>query len=390
MSFSIFDFDIALCSGENVVIYNIQENKERIVTLPKLTGIQENNTHNNEDIESFHALMSVNFSNDGEYLSICTNRKQLCLYKRKSLEIVSNRTLIRAASKVRFTKNNDIVVADKSGDAYLFSTSKPLENGTLLLGHLSMLLDILVTSDEKYIITADRDEKIRVSKFPNCYNIASYCLGHKKFVNNIAEVPHDREILVSCGGDGVFIFWNYKTGTEIYTYPFKDGLQDEDTDIRKLSRLLEESNVEESVIAVPVKQMQISMLNDLTSIISISLFCCKRVFIYCVTGKKDGNLVVKYLQSVLIEDEPLECHLKENRLWILTNENLKVYELVENSFSKDLEMTQKLEKLNESWKKLRSNASDRTLFPILYKRKFDNVQEYQERKKSRLIDKKIE
>ncbi|XP_033219728.1 tRNA (guanine-N(7)-)-methyltransferase non-catalytic subunit wdr4 isoform X2 [Belonocnema kinseyi] len=347
MSFSIFDFDIALCSGENVVIYNIQENKERIVTLPKLTGIQENNTHNNEDIESFHALMSVNFSNDGEYLSICTNRKQLCLYKRKSLEIVSNRTLIRAASKVRFTKNNDIVVADKSGDAYLFSTSKPLENGTLLL-------------------------------------------GHKKFVNNIAEVPHDREILVSCGGDGVFIFWNYKTGTEIYTYPFKDGLQDEDTDIRKLSRLLEESNVEESVIAVPVKQMQISMLNDLTSIISISLFCCKRVFIYCVTGKKDGNLVVKYLQSVLIEDEPLECHLKENRLWILTNENLKVYELVENSFSKDLEMTQKLEKLNESWKKLRSNASDRTLFPILYKRKFDNVQEYQERKKSRLIDKKIE
>lgn len=258
------------------------------------------------------------------------------------------------------------------------------------LGHLSMLLDILVTSDEKYIITADRDEKIRVSKFPNSYNIASYCLAHKKFVNNIAEVPHDREILVSCGGDGVFIFWDYKTGKEIYTFPFKDGLQDEDTDIGKLSRLLEESNVEESVIALPVKQMHISKLNDQTSIISISLFCCKRVFIYSVTGKKDSKLLVKYLQSILIEDEPLECLLKENRLWILTNENLKVYELVDNRFSKDLEMTQKLEKLNESWKKLRSNASDRTLFPILYKRKFDNVQEYQERKKSRLIDKKIE
>ena len=141
MSFSIFDYNIALCSGENVVIYNIQNNTERIVTLPKLMSLQENNTHNNEEIETFHALTSVNFSNDGEYLSICTNRKQLCLYKRKSLDIVANRTLIRAASKVSFTKGNDIVVADKSGDAYLFSTSKPLENGTLLLG---MFLKFLI------------------------------------------------------------------------------------------------------------------------------------------------------------------------------------------------------------------------------------------------------
>ena len=251
-----------------------------------------------------------------------------------------------------------------------------------------MLLDILITSDGKYIITADRDEKIRVSKFPNSYNITSYCLGHKKFVNNVAEVPHDREILVSCGGDGVFIFWDYKTGKEIYTFSFKEDLKD--TDIEKLQSLLEDNNVEESMIVLPVKQMQIAKLNDLTSIISISLFCCQRVFIYSVTGSKDSNLIVEPLQSILIEEEPLECLLKENRLWTLTNQNLQAYKLMDNSFCKDVEMMQKLEKLNESWKKLRSNASDKTLFPILYKRKFDNVQEYQERKRSRLIDKKIE
>lgn len=136
MSFSIFNNDIILCTGENVVTYNIEDNKENIVTLPKLSNVHDNNTHNNEDIEAFHALTSVNFSNDGEYFSVCTNRKQLCLYKRKDLEIVSNRSLVRAGSKVRFTKSNDIVVADKSGDAYLFSTSKPLENGSLLLGTL--------------------------------------------------------------------------------------------------------------------------------------------------------------------------------------------------------------------------------------------------------------
>ena len=134
MSFSIYKSEVALCSGENVVIFNIQDNKENIITLPKLNYVKENNTHNNEDIDAFHALTSVQFSNDGEYLSVCTNRKQLCLFKRRSLEIVSNRTLVRTASKINFTKSNDIVVADKSGDAYLFSTSKPLEDGRLLLG----------------------------------------------------------------------------------------------------------------------------------------------------------------------------------------------------------------------------------------------------------------
>lgn len=134
MSFSVYNNDIVLCSGENIVAYNIEKNEENILTLPKLNNLQENNTHNNEEIEAFHTLMSVNFSSDGEYLSVCTNRKQLCLYRRNELEIISNRCLVRAASKVCFTKSNDIVVADKSGDAYLFSTSKPMENGKLLLG----------------------------------------------------------------------------------------------------------------------------------------------------------------------------------------------------------------------------------------------------------------
>ena len=32
------------------------------------------------------------------------------------------------------------------------------------LGHLSMLLDLQISLDSKYVITADRDEKIRVSR----------------------------------------------------------------------------------------------------------------------------------------------------------------------------------------------------------------------------------
>ena len=55
-------------------------------------------------------------------------------------------------------------------------------NGTLVLGHASLLTTFLLTPDEQYIITADRDEHIRVSWFPQGYNIERYCLGHEKYV----------------------------------------------------------------------------------------------------------------------------------------------------------------------------------------------------------------
>ena len=70
-------------------------------------------------------------------------------------------------------QGNDILVADRSGDVYrCVPSQKPL----LLLGHVSILTCMLTTPTR--IITGDRDEKIRVSKFPNAYNIESFCLGH--------------------------------------------------------------------------------------------------------------------------------------------------------------------------------------------------------------------
>jgi tRNA (guanine-N(7)-)-methyltransferase subunit TRM82 len=53
--------------------------------------------------------------------------------------------------------------------------------GQLILGHASPLNAFLLTNDEKYIVTADRDEHIRVSWYPQGYNIEMYCLGHLKY-----------------------------------------------------------------------------------------------------------------------------------------------------------------------------------------------------------------
>lgn len=84
-----------------------------------------------------------------------------------------------------------------------------------IFGHLSMLLDLLVTPDSKYVVTADRDEKIRVSHFPNAYNIHGFCLGHTNYVASLtllapaSSSSAKTQILVSASGDGTLRSWDY-------------------------------------------------------------------------------------------------------------------------------------------------------------------------------------
>lgn len=62
------------------------------------------------------------------------------------------------------------------------------------------------------IITSDRDEKIKISQYPDCHEIEAFCLGHTEFVSSIDILPHDERILLSISGDGKIKFWNYKIG----------------------------------------------------------------------------------------------------------------------------------------------------------------------------------
>ena len=76
-----------------------------------------------------------------------------------------------------------------------------------------MLLDIKLSKCGKFIITCDRDEKIRVSHYPNAYNIHNFCLGHTDFVTSMAL--HQDTYLISGSGDGTLRLWNFLKGKEI-------------------------------------------------------------------------------------------------------------------------------------------------------------------------------
>lgn len=105
----------------------------------------------------------------------------------------------------------------------------------LLLGHVSMLTDIAFVDlcidpesavSRPYIITADRDEHIRVSRGPpQCHIIQTYCLGHTAFVSRLCVLPWNTSILISGGGDDYILAWRWAEGKLLQKIPIPvDGI----------------------------------------------------------------------------------------------------------------------------------------------------------------------
>jgi WD40 repeat protein len=120
----------------------------------------------------------------------------------------------------------------------LRTTNKPSEKTgpnfehQLLLGHVSMLTDIAYVQlnefesphgkSGSYILTADRDEHIRVSRGPpQAHIIETFCLGHKEFVSKLCIPRFLPTTLISGGGDGFLYVWSWAKGSVLQKFDMK-------------------------------------------------------------------------------------------------------------------------------------------------------------------------
>lgn len=169
-------------------------------------------------------------SDCGKYLATSGDDKKLKTWQVDDLKLLSSRVLPKKPTYINFANHKDILVADKFGDIFryqlhpnsnesssgcerdaLASHENP-SGGELILGHASLLTTFLLTADGQYIVTADRDEHIRVSWYPQGYTIESYCLGHQKYVSALHIPSFSSSTLISGGGDSVLKIWDWMSG----------------------------------------------------------------------------------------------------------------------------------------------------------------------------------
>ena len=105
-----------------------------------------------------------------------------------------------------------VYVADKFGEVWRVSLSDLLDKGKnalhVIAGHISLLTDMIVT--EHFILTCDRDEKIRITLRDRPWIIDQFLLEHTEYVSRMILLG--AEHVVSGGGDKELMLWHWRPG----------------------------------------------------------------------------------------------------------------------------------------------------------------------------------
>ncbi|KFO85601.1 tRNA (guanine-N(7)-)-methyltransferase non-catalytic subunit WDR4, partial [Buceros rhinoceros silvestris] len=321
-------------------------------------------------------ILAFAFSPSGDYFALTDNSKHLILFHTKtSWECVSVRSVNRRCTSLTITAAEDkILIADKSGDVYSYSITEPQADGKLELGHLSLLLDVVLSPDDRYILTADRDEKIRVSLTKAPYSIVSYCLGHREFVSKILVIPNYPDLLVSASGDSTLRLWEYKSGEEVYCCDLSSVCASETSKTDQ---------------KYPVSRITYCCQGGYVAILCD---CIPAVYIFQLDAVAQ-QLV--YRQQMSWKHKVWDIAFEETGdLWILEEDSeapLQLYRPCEGQWKPvtDDKGLQKMSKyLQDNWTVFEGFVGAESYYSGLYKASFDNVSAYLQKKEERLQQQK--
>ena len=96
----------------------------------------------------------------------------------------------------------DLVIVDLTTEPVVEEGEKP--SHPILLGAIAALT--ATAFNEHYVLAGDRDGRIRVSDFPDAYQIRAFCLAHEEFISGLEFL--DNEKFVAVDGGGSITKWN--------------------------------------------------------------------------------------------------------------------------------------------------------------------------------------
>eukprot|EP01065_Artemidia_motanka_P032166 TRINITY_DN39204_c0_g1_i1.p1 TRINITY_DN39204_c0_g1~~TRINITY_DN39204_c0_g1_i1.p1 ORF type:complete len:424 (+),score=152.33 TRINITY_DN39204_c0_g1_i1:84-1274(+) len=169
------------------------------------------------------AVRSLAFSADGKTLFVAGDDKAVEAWPVP--ELSSARHVSNAVSKkigrLRVAPDGAVIAGDKAGDVWRFeySPDSGFRESVFLLGHTASTITGLEFCGDSRLISSDKDEHIRVSRFPHCHVIDNYCLGHTGFIASIAITRSGA--VASGSGDGTLRLWEPASGKELYHAAFR-------------------------------------------------------------------------------------------------------------------------------------------------------------------------
>ncbi|XP_007945462.1 tRNA (guanine-N(7)-)-methyltransferase non-catalytic subunit WDR4 [Orycteropus afer afer] len=333
---------------------------------------QENKGEDGQPMEKgSDSILASTFSESGNYFALTDDSKRLILFRTKPWQCLSVRTVVRRCTALTFTASEEkVLVADKSGDVYSFSVLEPQGCGKLELGHLSMLLDVVVSPDDRYVLTADRDEKIRVSWSAAPHSIESFCLGHTEFVSRIFVVPDHPELLLSTSGDGTLRLWDYRSGLELH---------------HCLVTSLQEPDVPRSEKAFTASRIVYCRQES-----CVALLCDSIPVVYIFQLDAPRRQLV-YKQKLSFQHRVWDVAFEETQsLWVLQDCQETPLVLCQpvwgqwQSVSENNVLKKVSSHLRRNWAMLEGSAGVGDSFSSLYKATFDNMTTYLKKKEERL------
>lgn len=230
-----------------------------------------------------------------------------------------------------------IVAGDLNGDATAYMTEdqenvKSSQVGRVLLGHTaSVLTSIEIVDDQSgwKMFTSDRDEKVRISSFPQTFHVQGYLLGNTSYISDVKVVRNKMTKCVTCSGDGKMRLFDYESYKEdaMINIPHQIGSD--------MSHEDEDSNPH-----IPVR---IAINNQGTDLVVI-YDALTTVQVFAIDKEPNGGYAFNHIQNIEFQSIPLGVVFDSNDVLnvltqeekivrILCDEDDRTYKVIEDKMA---------------------------------------------------------
>uniref|UniRef100_A0A0R0EYW2 tRNA (guanine-N(7)-)-methyltransferase non-catalytic subunit n=2 Tax=Glycine subgen. Soja TaxID=1462606 RepID=A0A0R0EYW2_SOYBN len=174
-------------------------------------------------------IRAIRFGAKGKLFVSAGDDKTVKVWSTQSWRCITTVSSEKRVTAVAISNDGTFVCfADKFGVVWVVDVDPPLHDkkpAPLLSHYCSIITSLEFSPDGRFILSADRDFKIRVTNFPQkplngAHQIQSFCLGHTEFVSCLAFIQAQecpQGLLLSGSGDSTVRLWNIDSGALLDT-----------------------------------------------------------------------------------------------------------------------------------------------------------------------------